>query len=140
MTKRLGVALLIEQRAEGDTPSLRPFEQFVCPGVEQEYLLQHAPELPAQQIAPLGKQGGQIGTGPLQVALRKIDTERHLTGMGLDAEMLEQADQVGIGEVVVHHKSGIHRMGDAIQCHIHCIGVTTQIIGPFIESHGVALL
>src|SRR5205085_6219654 len=62
----------------------------------------------AKQIAALRKKATQPPAGVLKACLLARDAEGHVARLGLHPEFREQANQIGIGAVVMYDKAGVH--------------------------------
>ena len=104
--------------------------------VEAQQVAQHPQKAPVEQVAALGKHGGQAGAAPLQrlafaQCARHLHRKRHVRlGRG-HAQARKQRDQIGIGALVVNQKPGVHTVGDPVQRDIDRVGMTAKIIRCF---------
>ena len=83
--------------------------------------------------------GEQTRRSVFEPAVVKRNSEGHVGRAGLDAQVREQGDQIGIGRIVETDKAGIHRDASGRGAGGHRIGVTAQSVRLVVERHPVAL-
>ena len=70
---------------------------------------QQFPEAQAEEVAALGEEVIQRATTPLEPRQVMADGEGHRRLLRLDAQLLEKAAEVRIGDLVEHHEARVHR-------------------------------
>ena len=113
--------------------------------VEAHDVGQHAPKLRAEQVTALGEHGGQVGAAPLDAALarllRHLNRKRHVRGRNSHTQSLEQSQQMGVGALVEHQKTGVHPKVDDLplgigQAHVHGVRVAAKVIARLQQGDG----
>ena len=117
------------------------FRQRCGQAVEAQQVGQHAPEAAIEQVAALRKHRGQAGAAPLQLVgsaparTGHLHRKRHVGGRNGHIQLRKQCQQVGIGALVEHQKTGVHTVGDGAvgggQGDVHRVGVATEIVSGF---------
>ena len=125
--KALTVALLVQVGAEGGVGGDALFVQ-VAQGfaVEAQNVAQHAPEARRQQVAPLGKQAVEVVAVVFGARLRIAHREAHLGGLRGHAQLIQQADEVGVGPVVEHNKTGVDGKAFALHFNVNRMAVAAH--------------
>ncbi len=67
----------------------------------------------SQQVAALGEEPQSAPAAVLEARAPARHGEAHVGGLGLDADLREQPDQIGIGSIVVHQKARVERQRSA---------------------------
>ena len=140
VAKRRAKAVLVQKLTQrlGQRLLLATVGQRGAQAIEAQQLRQHPQKARAQQVAPLGKHGGQAGAAPLQrpgaqrARARHLDGKRHVRRGRGHLQLVQQRDQAGVGALVEHQKAGVHpvRHGLAMrigQGHIHGVGVAAEV-------------
>ena len=83
--------------------------------VEAQQVLQHAPEGRRKQVAPLCEQRVEVVPVVFRAARRVAYRKAHLGRLVGHAELVEQADEVRVGPVVEHDKTGIDLVVAAVE-------------------------
>ena len=79
--------------------------------VEADHVGQHAQEVRAGQIAPLGEDRGERRPPPLKAGTLVGHAEAHVAGLGGDPELVEEATEQRIGALVVDEEPGVDVTG-----------------------------
>ena len=100
--------------------------QRLGPSVESGHVGQHAQELRAAQVASLGEDG--VGRGPPVLEPGAVVAQRkaHVARLGGHLELVQQADQAGIGPFVVDDEAGVHGQPALGQIERHGVGVAPR--------------
>ncbi|MNG14453.1 hypothetical protein D3C81_392010 [compost metagenome] len=65
----------------------------------------------------------------LEASTRVMHRKAHLRGLRGNLEMVEQADEIGVGPVVKYDEPGIHRVPLSLPLHIDGMGMATDPVG-----------
>ena len=123
----LAVAALLQVLAERQVGGDALFgEVELGLAVEAQDVAQHAPEGRAQQVAALGEEAVEVVAVVFGAAGRVMHREAHLGGLRGDAELVQQADEVGVGPVVEHDEAGVDGEGLALHLDIHRMGMAAD--------------
>ena len=110
------IALFIEERSQG-----RPFSALLqeVPGVlvEPQDVPDHAVERRPHQVAALGEHGVQVGAAIFQTGAVAAHTEAHAGRFGLDAEAVQEQDEIRVGHFVINNEAGVHVPGHTFMFH-----------------------
>ena len=138
VTKLLAEAMFIQEIAQRlcQLCFLIAFGDTCAQRVKPGQIAQHAQKAPVQQIPPLGENRIQAGATPLQFAraIRRLHGKRHIRFGGFHAQFGKQVDQVGIGALIEHQKSGVDAKRPGLtspgsrQRDIDRVGVATKIV------------
>ncbi len=107
--------------------------------VEAQDLGHETVEARAQQVAALGKQGVQVVAVVLQ-PLGALDREAHLGGLARHPDPLQQFQEIRVGTVVEHDKTGIDGIAATGQADIHCGGMSAEQGGRLEQGDVVQLV
>ncbi|MNN21320.1 hypothetical protein D3C81_1346370 [compost metagenome] len=94
--------------------------------VEAQNIPYHAPETWRHQVTALSKQCVQIVTVVLQASDRIMHGKTHFGRLRGDLELVEQANEVGVGPVVENDEAGIYCMALALPDHIEGVRVPSD--------------
>ena len=126
----VAVVPAFEELSPGEIGRHGAIEQFASSSMKTRHLEEHPQESRLEESCGLGSDPAESTTaGVLQPALRAVDAHAHLGGLGLDPELPEDAQQVGIRALVVHDEPGVHvpcpaiRSGDRVG-----VGMTPEAI------------
>ena len=90
-------------------------EQTTGPPVELLHLDEHAQERGARTAAGVGEHAAEAaGAGVLETAAVAPHREAHLGGLGLDPELAEQPEEMGVGAVVADDEAAVDREHAAV--------------------------
>ena len=137
--ERASVASGIEQFPERDVRDAVAARHGGRGAVKAHDVFQHAPEFRAYQIASLREYRRQAAARPFEVRVVDAHAERHVARGRIDAERLEQRDQVRVSAVVVHQKAGVDRRGYAIERDVDGMRVAAEIVVGLKERHVITL-
>ena len=107
--------------------------------VKANDVAQHAQEFPVDEVAALGKHAVQAAAAPFQaLALQGIghpDRKRHVRRGGCHAQLGKQIDEMGVGALVEHQKTGVHAMADGAsrrgQRDVYGVSVAAEVVTGF---------
>ena len=100
-----------------------------CSGttVEARDLQQHPPVGARRQRGPLGEEPARAQrTGVLHTGAGVADRQRHLAGLGRDAELGEEPQERRVGATVVHDEAGVDRQLTVVGRDAVRVGVPTE--------------
>ena len=105
--------------------------------IKAQNIADHAPKLGAKQITALGKQAVEVIAIVFQPGIFTAHTKAHIRCFCLHAELFHQANKIGIGPVVIHNETGVHRQDSPINFHRLGVSMPTNVVIGFIHMHVV---
>ena len=133
------VAPLVKEGAQGlSCPEVR-VEPCPSHAVEAADVGDHAPVGSVQQAGRLREHATHSERTELQAAGATGMPQRHLRGLGLDAQLGEQPGEARIGGLVIDDEAGVHGEGAVGRGHGHGLDVSAWLRLGLVERHAVLL-
>jgi hypothetical protein len=139
VTEGRAVALLIQIIAQRTERDIEFAEVGLGGAVEPLQIDQHAPEGGTEQIALLGEQPFGAVAGILEPARVHRDRERHVGGLRLHIQIVQQGGEVGVVGLIEDDEAGVDRHNAFGRLDIDRMGVAAEPVAGFVQGHVVRL-
>ncbi len=127
------VALSLDEFAQGELGHGGVGEQPVRVAAEPQHVGQHPQEPGVREVLALGEDRGKVRPRPFDALVTHLYRERHVGVVGLDAEPLEEPDEVGIRPPVEDHEPAVDGELLALAGDVQGAGVAAEPGFGFVE-------
>ncbi len=131
------VALPFDQLAKRDLVDLGVGEQSVSVSAELEHAGEHREELGVDDVGTLREDRVEIGARPLDVLGADLYREGHVRLGPLDAEQIEEPDEVGVRARVEDLEARVGREGGPFDGQVDGVRVAAEALLGLVDVHGV---